>query len=973
MRYISKRIFWIGLFIFSFVQSWSQKSSNTPTYPEASSADRREKGYSQLEGLSNNSVFYNIPVRSIGPTVMSGRVVDVEVNPDNPIHFYVAYASGGLWVTHNNGASFDPLFQDEIVMTIGDIAVDWQHGETIWIGSGENNSSRSSYSGFGIFKSTDKGNSWVNCGLTDSHHIGRIVLDPEDPETVYVGVLGHLYSEGKENGIYKTSDGGKSWIHCLSTAQGVGVIDLVVDPIKSSHLICATWERSRSAWNFKESGVGSGVHESMDSGKTWSLITTTQSGFPQGAGVGRIGLAMFADPTESVLYVMLDNQFERPETEEEKKDKGLKKEIFLTMNKKEFESLADSLIEKFLRDNNFPEKHTATTVKKQVKDGEIEPSALTDFLYDANDDLFSRPVIGAEVYKYDFSTKKWTRTHSEFLDDVVYSYGYYFSQIRVHPKKPKKLYIAGVPLLTSDDGGMNWRQINPDNVHVDHHALWIDPLLEGHLINGSDGGVQISYDDGETFINCNTPAVGQFYSVQVDNAEPYNVYGGLQDNGVWVGPSDNVPGRDWYQSGKYPFEFLMGGDGMQVEVDSRNNKTIYTGFQFGYYSRIARGIGQEADIHPSHELGETPLRWNWETPILLSKHQQDIFYICSNKVHRSLNQGEDLETLSGDLTKGGMKGDVPFGTLTSISESPLRFGWLVVGSDDGLVHVSIDNGYTWQNISSGLQPNLWVSKVVFSAHKKERIYVSLNGYRFDHFEALIYKSDDLGKTWSLISKGLPAEPVNVVIEDPNSANVLYCGTDHGLYASHNAGVSWGLMSHDLPRVAVHDLVIQQRERDLVIGTHGRSIWIADVDNTGALDTLTSASCVLFDINPVRKRNWGGSWSKWVEPLEADFGFSCFIPLGVKSGKVEIKYMDSLLLNTLVMNEPHVGFNSIEYDLSISESAAKELEQQINKSRKEGEDLMEIKAAKNGKYYLPKGSYEVSLDAGEISKNVLIIE
>jgi photosystem II stability/assembly factor-like uncharacterized protein len=973
MRRTIQVLFFLTALILGSSSGWSQKKVKEGTKPQPTSSQQRELGYKMREELDISSIFYNIPVRSIGPTVMSGRVVDVDVNPLNPAHFYVAYASGGLWVTHNNGTSFDPLFQNEIVMTIGDIAVDWEHGEIIWLGSGENNSSRSSYSGYGIFKSTDLGKTWEHCGLSDSHHIGRIILQPANPSVAYVAVLGHLYSDGNERGVYKTTDGGKTWNQSFATRAGVGAIDMVLDPSDESHLIVSTWEKSRAAWNFKESGAGSGVYESIDAGKNWTTITAQDSGFPNGEGVGRIGLAIYAYNGEKTLYAMLDNQFERPETEEEKRASGLKKKDFQRMSASDFELLPDSLLENFLRDNNFPEKHTAKSVKLQVKKGELKPSSLSDYLYDANDDLFSRPVIGAEVYKYDFTAKKWTRTHSEFLDDIIYSYGYYFSMIRVHPTNSKKMYIAGVPLLTSDDGGATWRQINPDNVHVDHHALWINPSLNGHLINGSDGGVQISYDDGKTFINCNTPSVGQFYSVQVDNADPYNVYGGLQDNGVWVGPSNNTPGRDWYQSGKYPFEFLMGGDGMQVEVDTRNNSTIYTGFQFGYYSRLSRTDGQEADIHPDHELGETPLRWNWETPILLSKHQQDIFYICSNKVHRSLNKGEQLETLSGDLTKGAVQGDVPYGTLTSISESPLRFGWLVVGSDDGLVHVSIDNGYTWQNISSGLPENFWVSKVVFSAHKKERIYVSLNGYRFDHFDALIYRSDDLGKTWTFISGGIPDEPVNVVIEDFASPNLLYCGTDHGLYASRDMGKTWGTLANELPRVAVHDLVIQERERDLVIGTHGRSIWIADIENTGSVDTLLLSEAVLFDPGSIRKRNWGNSWSVWAEPSKPDFYFPCFLPDSKTNEKIEVRYADSLLLHDIPLDGFHHGFNNVSYDLTISEVSAKELERLMNADKKSDDKEIKIEKSKDGKYYLPKGRFDITLIAQNRSKNVIVIE
>jgi photosystem II stability/assembly factor-like uncharacterized protein len=952
---------------------FAQKKKDEVLLPQPTPATGRIEGFKKVEESNRESIFYNIPVRSVGPTVMSGRVVDLEVDPQNPIHFYVAFASGGLWVTHNNGASFEPLFQDEIVMTIGDIAVDWEHGETIWLGSGENNSSRSSYSGCGIFKSTDLGKSWQPCGLTDSHHIGRIVIHPNDPSTVYLAALGHLYSSGDERGVYKTSDSGKTWVRSYETKSGVGAIDLVMDPLDPDHLFFASWEKSRSAWNFKESGASSGVYESKDAGKTWSLITGADSGFPMGDGVGRIGLDLYSSNGEKVLYVMLDNQFERPETEEVKKDTGLKKKDFESMKQQEFLSLSDSLLENFLRNNNFPERHTAISVKAMVRNGEIKPSAISDYLYDANDDLFSRPVIGAEVYAYDFSTKKWKRTHENFLDDVVYSYGYYFSQIRVHPENKNKLYIAGVPLLTSDDGGANWRQINPENVHGDHHALWINTELDGHIINGSDGGVQISYDDGKTFVNCNTPAVGQFYSVQVDNADPYNVYGGLQDNGVWVGPSTNKSDREWYQSGRYPYEFLMGGDGMQVEVDTRNNSTIYTGFQFGYYSRLSRSAGQERDIHPEHVLGETPLRWNWETPILLSKHQQDIFYICSNKVHRSLDKGETFETLSGDLTKGPVKGDVPYGTLTSMAESPLRFGWLMVGSDDGLVHLSVDNGYTWNNISTGLPANFWVSKVGFSSHKKERIYVSLNGYRFDHFEALIYQSEDLGKTWKLISGDLPKEPVNVVIEDPSSPNILYCGTDHGLYVSPDMGKSWDVMAAELPRVAVHDLVIQDRERDLVIGTHGRSIWIADIENMGALDSLKNTDAALFELKKVRRRNWGNSWNAWSDPAQPDFSFPCFLPANTQGCRIQIFYKDSLLVKELDLSSFRNGFNYVPCDFTVSESVATDLAKSMNQNRAKEDKEIVIEKSQDGKYYLPKGTYTVILKAQKDYRNVLIIE
>jgi len=960
--------------VFSIVFPTHALSQKKEASVQATSSQIRQEGYKKRVQMESNGYISEGPVRCIGPTVMSGRVVDIEVDPKNPSHFYVAYASGGLWVTHNNGTTFDALFQNEMVMTIGDIAVDWNNGEIIWIGSGENNSSRSSYSGFGVYRSVDLGKSWKNLGLTESHHIGRIILHPENPAIAWVAVLGHLYSESPERGVYKTVDAGKTWNQYLDLGANTGAIDLAIDPNESSQLYCSTWGRTRMAWNFVESGSKSAIHQSMDGGVTWKNISTSETGFPNGEGVGRIGISTTRGNDGFHLYALLDNQFERPKSDEEKKDQGLKKSDFSQMTIEKFGTLNDSLLNKFLLDNNFPKEHTSATVKKQVKEGKLKPSALSDYLYDANSDLFDRPVIGAEVYKYNFESKTWLRTHADFLDDVFYSYGYYFSQIRVHPLIPQKLYIMGVPLLTSDDGGATWRGINPDNVHVDHHALWINPKIPGHIINGSDGGVQISYDDGKTFINCNTPAVGQFYSVQVDNEEPYNVYGGLQDNGVWVGPSDNKPGRDWYQSGKYPFEFLMGGDGMQVQVDTRNNNTVYTGYQFGNYERLNRKGDYQLTIHPAHTLGETPLRWNWQTPILLSKHQQDIFYICSNKVHRSLDRGENMETLSGDLTKGGRAGDVPYGTLTSISESPLRFGWLVVGSDDGLVHISRDNGYTWENISKGLPENFWVSRVVFSKHKIGRIYVALNGYRSDNFAAHIFRSDDFGKTWSTLSSSLPMEPVNVVIEDPRSENILYSGTDHGLYVSRDMGVSWRLLFEELPSVAIHDLVIQEREMDLVIGTHGRSIWIADIEHLAAMDTIDWEKPYVFSSKPIRKSNWGENWSKWLEPDLPDFYIPTFVPMSRNSFSIEVWYMDSIKLANVPTDNLKWGFRNFTYDLSITKENAELLVAILNKNLAKDEKPIEIKEVSNGKYYLAKGTYKILFKSGlYVAENEFVIE
>ena len=522
--------------------------------------------------------------------------------------------------------------------------------------------------------------------------------------------------------------------------------------------------------------------------------------------LGRIGLAVFDDNT---VYAVHDSQFRREKKSEKKKD-GLTKDDFKSMGKEAFLALEDKKLNDFLKTNGFQEKYRAENVKQMVRSGSVQPVDLAKYLENANSLLFDTPVIGAEVYRSDDAGKTWKKMNEDYIDDLFYSYGYYFAQVRVDPSNKDRIYLAGVPLIKSDDGGKTYTSISKENVHADHHALWINPKRPGHLVNGNDGGINITYDDGEHWMKNNSPKVGQFYAINIDHEKPYNVYGGLQDNGVWKGAHNNVEDSSWHQSGKNPWEMIMGGDGMQVQIDNRNSNIVYTGFQFGNYFRLNLREGSRKYIQPKHELGESPYRFNWQTPILLSEHNQDIFYLGGNKLHRSLNQGDDWETISDDLTQGSKKGNVAYGTLTTISESPFAFGLLYVGSDDGLIHISKSGGGTWENISTTLPKNLWVSEVASSKHKKERVYATLNGYRWDDFTPYIYVSENYGKTWKNISANIPASPVNALVEDPKNENLIFAGTDNGLYVSFNLGDSWELMQNGMPNVAVHDLVIQPK-------------------------------------------------------------------------------------------------------------------------------------------------------------------
>lgn len=826
--------------IFSFAQ------------PKPTPASERINGLQKRKLLEEKSLVKNLQYRNIGPTNMSGRVVDVDVNPADPTEFYVAYATGGLWHTTTNGQSFTPIFDKEDATGIGDIAVSWttlstsEYPRTIWVGTGEANSSRSSYSGLGVYKSSDNGKTWQYMGLPESHHIGKIIIHPTIPDIAWVAVLGHLYSANKERGVYKTTDGGKSWKQTLFVDDNTGAVDMDMNPKNPDELYAGMWYRTRRAWNFEESGKTSGIYKSTDGGNTWKPVTLSGSGFPNNAGVGRIGVAVFAG-NPNIVYATVDNQNHRPDTAVKKTDttKYVLKD-FKNITAVEFEKLNDKRLDTFLMNSGFPEKYRSASVKEMVRSGKVKPTAVYDYLNDANNALFDTPIIGCEVYRSDDAGATWKKVNKKGLD-LYNTYGYYFGKISVAPSDENKIVISGFSLSYSSDGGKTFKATDKSNTHADWHGCWINPNRPGHWVAGNDGGCNITYDYGKHWFKANSPSVGQFYAITVDEAKPYNVYGGLQDNGTWFGPSklatrgnededdeDSEKPDPHDLPARYIWKGLGGGDGMQVQVDTRDNKTVYAGFQFGFYGRRNTEGGRPVSIHPMHDLGEDKLRYNWQTPIWLSKHGPDVFYYATNKFHRSLNRGEKMETISSDLTNGKKEGDVPFGSSTTISESPLKFGLLYVGTDDGNVQISKDGGYTWNKLtiapagSKTVFANYYVSRVTASMYKESRVYVTLNGYRNDNFEALLFVSEDYGTTWQQLGTDLPAEPLNVVREDAKKENIIYVGSDAGVYASFDKGKSFMSLSHNLPRVPVHDLVIQTRENDLVVGTHGRSIYIANL-------------------------------------------------------------------------------------------------------------------------------------------------
>jgi photosystem II stability/assembly factor-like uncharacterized protein len=826
-KYLSARVFLSTTIVLCSAVSSAQLKP-TP-------GDARLKSLQEKNRKAAESPLKDISFRNIGPTIMSGRVDDLEVNPADPTEFYVAYATGGLWHTTNNGQSFTPIFDQETVVGIGDIAVNWQT-RTIWVGTGEVNSSRSSYAGIGVFKSSDNGKSWEYLGLPESHHIGKITLHPSNPSIAWVAVLGHLYSPNKDRGVYKTIDGGKTWKQTLTIDENTGSVEMEINSQNPNEMYASTWHRIRKSWNFVEGGKTSGIYKSSDGGESWQLISGASSGFPQGDGVGRIGLAVYPkDP--SVVYAVVDNYNLKPDTSKADTGRIVVKDL-KNIDNKQLAAYSDPALERFIRMNGLNGQYSsAKNLREALNSQSVTTTDLYAYLYDDGAGPSANQIYGCEVYKSTDAGKTWKKTHQQPIS-IYNTFGYYFGKVFVSPVNSDKIVILGISANLSMDGGKTFTSMDKGNTHADWHALWINPNRDNHMIAGNDGGCNITYDAGKNWFKANSPAVGQFYAINVDNEKPYNVYGGLQDNGSWYGPSTNRESIDWTDDGQYGFKRLNGGDGMQVQIDPRDHNIVYSGSQFGAYMRINKLQPTPRFLRPpAGSLKDPRNRFNWQTPILLSRHNPDILYMAGNSLFRSMNKGDQFEKISGDLSNGKKTGDVPFGTLTTISESPFRFGLLYTGSDDGVINVTKDGGYCWSKLGlpdkkgmNGLPQGLYVSRVLASRHKESRVYVTLNGYRDDHFDAYVYCSDDYGITWKRLGLDLPLEAVNAIREDPKWANILYVATDGGVYASTNGGESFVQFTNGLPKgIPVHDLTIQERENEIILGTHGRSIYIGKLD------------------------------------------------------------------------------------------------------------------------------------------------
>jgi len=735
----------------------------------------------------------SITYRNIGPTRQGGRFVDYAVPLQEPHTFYAATASGGLWKTVNRGRTFTSLLDDVNIISIGDVAVAPSDPNILYLGTGEANNSRSVYYGDGIYKSVDAGSTWVHLGLEESHHIGRIVVHPSNPDIVYVAACGHLYSENPERGLYKTTDGGTTWEKVLDHVvedRHIGVVDVVMDPRRSNTLYAATYDKVRRPWTFNEGGPGSAIFKTTNGGRSWTQL---EGGLPGGM-LGRIGLTI-SPQNSSILYAVIENA--------------------------NSEGVPDEVRRQELLEGRPPSERT----------------------------------IGNEVYRTDDGGRSWRKVNEE--GSVGGNPPYYYGQIIIDPNDTEHVYNLGVSVTHSTDGGKTWERAR-FQVGGDNHALWIDPEDSRHMILGYDHGMGVTYDGGRTFYHPDDMPLAQLYAIGVDMATPYNVAGGLQDNGSDLGPS-SLPGRR-----TIPFEAWMsvgGGDGMYNVIDPSNNRYLYNESQFGPISIRDLVTGQSRSIRYRGE----GMRFNWCAPILISPHNTNMIYHGANVLLRSSYRGDSWEEISPDLTTADSTkivgtGNIQHCTITTIDESPITPGVLWVGTDDGNVQYSPDAGRSWTLMNDRIPdyPAYWVSRVTASNHDPAVAYVSCTGFRRDDFRPFVWMTTDTGESWTSIAANLPDEPINVIKEDQKNPDLLVIGTDRAVYVSLDRGRSWTQMRNNMPYVAVHDLVIHPRDGDLVVGTHGRSIFIADISPLRELTPeVMRAEAHFFTVEPEYARGATG--------------------------------------------------------------------------------------------------------------------
>lgn len=698
--------------------------------------------------------FTGIKLRLVGPAVISGRVVAFAVNPKNRAEYYAAAASGGVWKTINAGTTWTPVFDGEGSYSIGTVILDPKNPSIVWVGTGENNAQRSVSWGDGVYKSEDGGHSWKNMGLKKSEHIGRIVIDPRDSRTLYVAAQGPLWSSGGDRGLFKTTDGGKTWKNVLPyVTDNTGVTDVVMDSDNPDTLYAATWQRRRHVFTYISGGPESAIYKTNDAGETWTKL---KSGLPTG-DLGRIGLAI-APGDSSMIY--------------------------------------------------------ATVEAEAGKSG-----------------IFRSTDYGAT----------WEKRTGNIAQAM------YYAQLTVDPKDKDRVYMPNVYFQVSDDGGKTFHALGERSKHVDNHVIWIDPNDTNYYLVGCDGGIYDSYDRGATWNFMGNLPLGQFYDVTYDFAKPfYYVYGGTQDNSSWGGPSRNksasgIVNSDWFQT--------HGGDGFRSQVDPQDPNTIYAELQYGNIVRFDRRTGEAVGVQPQEGKNDPPNRWNWDSPVIISPHSHTRLYFASQRLYRSDDRGDTWKPISGDLTRhidrntlpvmgkiwsadaiAKNESTSPYGNIVALAESPKQEGLIYVGTDDGLIQVTEDNGAHWTKYETfpGVPDKTYVSRIIASPANADTVYAAFDNHKNGDYKPYLLRSTDRGKTWTSIVANLPETgPVLAIAEDTVNDKLLFAGTEYGLWFSVDSGKKWVQLKGNFPTIAVRDVVVQPRDGDLIVATFGRGIYILD--------------------------------------------------------------------------------------------------------------------------------------------------
>jgi photosystem II stability/assembly factor-like uncharacterized protein len=774
----SKRaIFVIGIVLSIFLLSAAvpaKAPAKTQKKVESTDPALRLQWFEQHQAMKTGTPFAELKWRFLGPGIIGGRCTDVAVPKGSKHTMYVGSATGGLWKTENSGITWTPLFDDMPTPSIGDIAISEFDPNVIYVGTGEANIFRASISGTGVYKSIDAGKTWQHMGLAGTQTIGRIRIHPKNPDIVYVAASGHEWTYNPDRGVFKTTDGGKFWQKVLYTNEKVGSNDLVMDPNNPDILIAATWNRVRERWSDPVPGGEDGLYKTVDGGKTWKELT---AGLPNTKTTGRIGINLCLSKP-NVVYAFVDNH----------------------------------------------------TPLRMPKEGERDVYGRLRTYPD---------IVGAEVYRSDDQGETWKKVSpsDRLMERLGETYGWVFSQISVDPSNPDTVYIMGVGLYQSTDGGKSFHVLNYPNLHDDHHGLWIDPSDSNYMINVNDGGTNVTYDGGKSWRDFykGIPTI-QFYNVALDNLKPFTAYGSVQDWGTYraVGAGPEPQGRRRIVP-EPRWETAPGGEATNIAIDPTDSSIIYSS---SYYGRVERSEFEDGKwtskvIYPKPAEGEPLYRGQWLAPTIVSAHNPCVLYHGFQYVFRSMDKGETWKKISADLTyndpkkQGKLPYAIQYATLTTLSESPFKFGVLYAGTDDGRVHVTKNGGESWIEITAGLPYNKHVWSLTASTHDPATVYITLIGRHDDDFAPYVFKSTDYGKTWMSIVANLPGGPVNVLREDPKKKGVLYAGSDLGVYVTTDGAKTWSYLGSGLPNTPVWDIRIHPRDNALVIATNGRGLWIID--------------------------------------------------------------------------------------------------------------------------------------------------